>query len=67
MTVTQILYEIRSAGVENEILQLLVQSRIDTLEQKSKALAEAKATLRLISKVTKDKTVQTILTEDEEE
>lgn len=66
MTVTQIMQEIKSARLEDEILQWLVQDRIDTLAQKSEALAEAKATLRLIGKVTKDKTVQTILTEDEE-
>lgn len=66
MTVTQIMQEIKSARLEDEILQWLVQDRINALAQKSEALAEAKATLRLIGKVTKDKTVQTILTEDEE-
>lgn len=64
MTVTQIMQEIKSARLEDEILQWLVLDRIDTLAQKSEALAEAKATLRLIGKVTKDKTVKTILTED---
>ena len=64
MTVLEIMQEIKSAGLENDILRLLVLDRIDTLEKKQDELVEANATLRLISKVTKDKTVKDILSED---
>ena len=66
MTVTEILREIKSAKAEDEVLQWLVLDRIETLSQKSEELAEAKATLRLIGKITKDKTIKNILTEDPE-
>lgn len=64
MSVLQIMQDIKDERVEDEILQLLVADRVETLSEKSEALAEARATLRLIGKVTKDKTVQTILRED---
>ena len=65
MTVTEILKEIKSAEAEDEVLQRLVLDRIETLSQRSEELAEAKSTLRLIGKITKDKTIKDILTEDE--
>ena len=67
MTLTEILTEIKSARLENEVLQWLVLDRLETLSQKSEKLAEAKATLRLIGKITKDKTVKTILSDEPEE
>ena len=66
MTVTEILREIKSARAEDEVLRWLVLDRIEALSQKSEELAEVKATLRLIGKITKDKTVKNILTEDAE-
>lgn len=63
MTVEQILTEIYSSGCADEVFLALSKRVISEKEELNKQIAESNATLRLIGKVTKDKTVKEILEE----
>lgn len=63
MTVEQILTEIYRSGCADEVFLALSKRVISEKESLNKQIAESDATLRLIGKVTKDKTVKEILEE----
>lgn len=63
MTVEQILTEIYRSGCTDEIFLALSKRVISEKEKLNKQITENNATLRLIGKVTKDKTVKRILEE----
>jgi len=61
MTVEQILTEIYRSGCADEVFLALSKYVISEKEGLNKQIAENNATLRLIGKITKDKTVKDIL------
>lgn len=63
MTPTQILEEIIKNGCEDVIFLELSSRLIGKKDCMQKKIAEHEATLRLIKKITKDKTVKSILEE----
>lgn len=63
MTVEQILTEIYKSGCADEVFLALSKQVISEKEELNKKVAENNATLRLIGKITKDKTVKEILEE----
>ena len=63
MTVEQILTEIYRSGCTDEVFLALSKRVISEKEKLNKQNAENNATLRLIGKVTKDKTVKEIIEE----
>lgn len=63
MTTEQILTEIYKSGCADEVFLALSKRVIDEKESLIKQVAENNATLRLIGKITKDKTVKEILEE----
>ena len=63
MTVEQILTEIYSSNCADEVFLALSKRVISEKEELNKQIAENNATLRLIGKITKDKTVKEILEE----
>lgn len=63
MTVEQILTEIYKSGCADEVFLALSKHVISEKEKLNKQIAENNATLRLIGKITKDKTVKEILKE----
>ena len=63
MTVEQILAEIYRSGCADEVFLALSKRVISEKEELNKQIAENNATLRLIGKITKDKTVKEILEE----
>lgn len=63
MTVEQILVEIYKSGCADEVFLALSKRIISEKESLNKQIAENNATLRLIGKITKDKTVKEILEE----
>ena len=63
MTVEQILTEIYKSNCTDEVFLALSKRVISEKEELNKQIAENNATLRLIGKVTKDKTVKEILEE----
>ena len=63
MTVEQILTEIYRSGCADEVFLALSKHVISEKEKLNKQIAENNATLRLIGKITKDKTVKEILEE----
>ena len=63
MTVEQILVEIYKSGCADEVFLALSKRVISEKESLNKQIAENNATLRLIGKITKDKTVKGILEE----
>lgn len=63
MTVEQILTEIYRSGCADEVFLALSKRVISEKETLNKQVAENNATLRLIGKITKDKTVKEILEE----
>ena len=63
MTVEQILTEIYRSGCVDEVFLALSKRVISEKETLNKQVAENNATLRLIGKITKDKTVKEILEE----
>ena len=63
MTVEQILTEIYKNGCVDEVFLALSKRVISEKESLTKQVAENNATLRLIGKITKDKTVKDILEE----
>ena len=63
MTVEQILNEIYRSGCTDEVFLELSKCVINEKEKLNKQIAENNATLRLIGKVAKDKTVKEILEE----
>ena len=63
MTVEQILTEIYSSDCADEVFLALSKRVISEKEELNKKVAENNATLRLIGKITKDKTVKEILEE----
>ena len=64
MTVEQILMEIYKNDCVDEVFLALSKRMIADKENMEKTIAENSATLRLIGKVTKDKTVKDILADD---
>ena len=63
MTVEQILTEIYRSDCADEVFLALSKRVISEKEELNKKIAENNATLRLIGKITKDKTVKEILEE----
>ena len=63
MTVEQILNEIYRSGCADEVFLALSKRIISEKDSLNKQIAENSATLRLIGKITKDKTVKEILEE----
>ena len=63
MTAEQILTEIYKSGCADEVFLALSKHVISEKESLNKKIAENNATLRLIGKITKDKTVKEILEE----
>lgn len=63
MKVEQILTEIYRSGCVDEVFLALSKHVISEKEELNKQIAENNATLRLIGKITKDKTVKEILEE----
>ena len=63
MTVEQILTEIYKSDCADEVFLALSKYVISEKEKLNKQIAENSATLRLIGKITKDKTVKEILEE----
>jgi hypothetical protein len=63
MTIEQILTEIYKNGYTDEIFLALSRRVINEKEKMNKQIAEDKATLRIISKITEDKTIKEILEE----
>ena len=63
MTVEQILTEIYKSDCADEVFLALSKRVISEKETLHKQVAENNATLRLIGKITKDKTVKGILEE----
>lgn len=63
MTVEQILTEIYRSDCADEVFLALSKRVISEKEELNKQIAENNATLRLIGKITKDKTVKEILKE----
>ena len=63
MTVDQILTEIYRSDCADEVFLALSKRVISEKELLNKKIAENNATLRLIGKITKDKTVKEILEE----
>lgn len=63
MTVEQILTEIYKSDCADEVFLALSKRVICEKENLNKKVAENNATLRLIGKITKDKTVKEILEE----
>lgn len=63
MTVEQILTEIYKSDCTDEVFLVLSKRVISEKESLNKQIAENNATLRLIGKITKDKTVKEILEE----
>jgi len=63
MTVEQILTEIYRSGCADEVFLALSKRVISEKELLNKKIAENNATLRLIGKITKDKTAKEILEE----
>lgn len=63
MTVEQILNEIYKSGCADEVFLVLSKRVISEKEELNLQIAENNATLRLIGKITKDRTVKAILEE----
>lgn len=63
MTVEQILTEIYRSDCADEVFLALAKRVISEKESLNKQIAENNSTLRLIGKITKDKTVKEILEE----
>ncbi len=63
MTVEQILTEIYKSGCADDVFLVLAKRVISEKEKLNKQIAESNATLRLIGKITNDKTVKEILEE----
>lgn len=63
MTVEQILTEIYRSSCADKVFLVLAKRVISEKEELNKQIAESNATLRLIGKITKDKTVKEILEE----
>jgi hypothetical protein len=63
MTIEQILTEIYRSGCADEVFLALSKRVISEKEKLNKQIAENNATLRLIGKITKDKTVKEIFEE----
>lgn len=61
MTVEQILTEIFKSGCIDEVFLELSKRVITQKKEMDKQIAEKSATLRLIGKITKDKTIKEIL------
>ena len=64
MTTEQILAEIYKNHCEDEIFCELSRQMIQDKKDMKHTIADQKATLRIIGKVTKDQTVKNILAED---
>ena len=64
MTTAEIINHILANGLVEEVYENLRQYREKEFEDIKKELSEQRATLRLIDKVTKDKTVKDILSDE---
>lgn len=61
MTREEIIGHIVSSGLEEEVYEILRNYREQKFKNMESKIAESEATLRLISKITKDRTVKDIL------